>query len=107
VTSSGYVTRASSHALPTARSAGKRVEAADGASFVVFIFLGLDRPEILFPRLDCLRCWASSARATSGETMRKIGNLSPYRALLKPLYESDSSPNLNRLLKNNDCALFG
>jgi hypothetical protein len=32
--------RASSHLLPTARSAGNRVKAADGASFVVFIFLG-------------------------------------------------------------------
>jgi hypothetical protein len=35
----GYVTRASSHRMPTARSAGNEVEAADGASFVVFIFL--------------------------------------------------------------------
>jgi hypothetical protein len=39
VPSSGYVTRATSHCLPTTRSAGNRVEAADGASFVVFIFL--------------------------------------------------------------------
>jgi hypothetical protein len=45
VPSSGYVTRASSHRLPTARSAGNRVEAADGASFVVFIHIeGADRP---------------------------------------------------------------
>jgi hypothetical protein len=41
VRSSGYVPRASRRRLPAARSAGNRVEAADGASFVVFIFLGL------------------------------------------------------------------
>jgi hypothetical protein len=37
---SGYVTRAySRRLLPAARSAGNRLEAADGAFFVVFIFL--------------------------------------------------------------------
>jgi hypothetical protein len=36
---SGYVTRACRRRLPTAHSAGNRVKAADGASFVVFIFL--------------------------------------------------------------------
>jgi hypothetical protein len=48
VPSSGYVTRATSHCLPTARSAGNRVEAADGASFVVFIFLALFHLYIYF-----------------------------------------------------------
>jgi hypothetical protein len=38
--SSGYVKRASRRRLPAARLAGNRVKAADGASFVVFIFLG-------------------------------------------------------------------
>jgi hypothetical protein len=44
VPSSGYVTRASRRRLPAARSAGNRVEAANGASFVVFIFLAVGGP---------------------------------------------------------------
>jgi hypothetical protein len=60
VPSLGYVTRASSRCLPAARSAGNRVEAADGASFVVFIFLGLSA---LFTK--CVDCRAGTSVGSS------------------------------------------
>jgi hypothetical protein len=54
-----------SRRVPAARSAGNRVEAADCASFVVFIFL--DFPQLM----RNLKCTAAAAAAAAAAVGRK------------------------------------